>query len=438
MQRRGELALLILLGLYFFVFGNWVLSLTSPDEGRNAYAALHMLQTGDFIVPYYNCHYRFAKPPLLYWLTALSFKIFGVNEFAARLPSGLAAIGTSLVVYKLTKDFINPKKAFIGASVFLLLIHTWVESRALVPEMVLVFFSTLGVYLFLKGKTLWGWASLALAFLTKGPVGVGLPLLVYLFWKLAELRDLRKTLKGFLRIFDPKGVLLFLVLGFWWYGVMIYRFGWSYFYDFFIWENLGRLTGKLSEHNYPFWYYVPVLLVSVLLFVPAMVKHFRKLFGRITPEGAWFFTVFTFYSLAKSKLHHYILFSYGGLSLLLSRVLSFDYLKIAYPIGGFLLLGLLYFAHLYEEQRFTPKAVKLLREIKPKHLYFYGVENSALVFYLNRCIPFLENPQRVKKGSYVITTEGDLKDFRVPYEVLIKGREFNRMEVLIRIEKETP
>ena len=74
-----EILLLTLLGIYFFIFGNWFLAITSPDEGKNAYAALHMLTTGDWIVPYYNCQYRFEKPPLLYWLTALSFKLFGVN-----------------------------------------------------------------------------------------------------------------------------------------------------------------------------------------------------------------------------------------------------------------------------------------------------------------------------------------------------------------------
>jgi len=432
MTKTGrEILLLTLLGFFFSIFGNWFLSLTSPDEGRNAYAALHMLKTGNFLVPYYNCHYRFAKPPLLYWLTALSFSIFGINEFAARLVSGLSAIGTSIVIYFFVRDFISKEKAFIGASIFVLLIHSWFEARALVPEMVLTFFSTLGVYLFLKGKTTLGWLSLALAFLSKGPVGVFLPLAVVFVWKLLELENIKDAFKWFLKLFTLKGTVLFLVVGFWWYGAMLYLFGWNYFYDFFIWENLSRFTGRLSEHNYPVWYYLPVLAISTLLFWPALIKAFKRFKENLPPFG-WFFTVFGFYTVAKSKLHHYILFSYPGLSAFLSTFVSFRYIKFAY-LGGFILLStLLWFARQYELQRFTPKAVEVLKREKPQYLYFYGVENSALVFYLYRCIPFLKDPKEAPKDAWIITDRDGLKAFN-RYEVVVKGKEFKGEEYLIRL-----
>ncbi|NPB05519.1 MAG: glycosyltransferase family 39 protein [Aquificae bacterium] len=424
-----DLFLLTLSGLYFFVFGNWILSLTSPDEGRNAYAALHMLETGNFLVPYYNCEYRFAKPPLLYWLTALSFSLFGVNEFAARLVSGLAALGTALLVYLLVRDFVSRERALTGALVFTLLVHTWFEARALVPEMLLVFFSTLGVYLFLKGRKVWGWAALGLAFLTKGPVGVGLPLLVLFFWKLAQLRRPKETLLWTLRLLDPKGILVFLLVGFWWYAAMLHHFGWEYFYRFFVWENLGRLTGKLSEHNYPLWYYLPFLLLSTVLFWPVLYGAVRKVKENL-PPFAWFTAVFAFYTLARSKLHHYLLFSYPGLAAFLAPFVGRGYLRAAALSGVLLLALLLLGAKAYEEQRFTPKAVSVLKEEKPERLYFYRVENSALVFYLYRCIPFLERPSEAEPGSWIVTDEKGLRAFK-NYEVVVKGREFEGEQFLI-------
>ena len=430
-----EILLLTILGFYFFVFGNWFLALTSPDEGKNAYAALHMLTSGDWVIPYYNCHYRFEKPPLLYWLVALSFKVFGVNEFAARLPSGLAALGTTLTTYFLVRDFLSPKKAFMGASVFILLIHTWVESRAVVPEMVLTFFSTLGVYLFLKEKPLWGWLSLALAFLAKGPVGVLLPLAVVFIFKLLREGNFFQTLRWFLKnTFHPLGIVLFLIVGGSWYILVFYKVGWEFFYKFFILENIDRFTGRLGHHLYPWWYYLPVLAAATLLFWPLILLRFKKLFSKgVAPFGGWFLFVFLFYSASKGKLHHYLLFSYPALSGVFANALTGRYLKIAYPLGFVLLSTLLGFAYYYNLERFTPKAVQYLKRENPKHLYFYGVENSAIVFYLNRCIPHLKDPNGAPKGSYLITSKGDLKNIKVPYEVVVKGKEPKREEYLIRL-----
>ena len=431
-KERKELFLLTLFGFFFFIFGNWVLAITSPDEGKNAYAALRMLTSGDWLLPYYNCHYRFEKPPLLYWLMAISFKLFGVNEFAARLPSGLAALGTALTTYLLVRDFLSPKRAFLGASVFILLLHTWIESRAAVPEMVLTFFSTLGVYLFLKDKPILGWIALALAFLAKGPVGVVLPLGVVFLFNLLRGLGFKETLKGFLRLFHPLGLVLFLLLGGFWYFLVLYKVGWEFFYKFFILENIARFTGKLHRHLYPFWYYLPVVLISSLLFWPTLFWNFKRFFSKETaPFGGWFLSVFLFYSASKGKLHHYMLFSYPALAAVISASLGKVYIRRAYSVGFLLLFTLLGLAYYYNSQRFVPKAVALLREVQPKEVYFYGIEDSAMVFYLNRCIPKIEDPSKAPKGSYVITSEGDLKGIKVPYKVLVEGREFKRKEVLI-------
>jgi len=432
-----EILTLTFIGFFFFIFGSWFFSITSPDEGKNAYAALHMLTSGDWVTPYYNCQYRFEKPPLLYWLVAFSFKLFGVNEFAARLPSGLAALGTTITTYLLVRDFLSPKRALIGASIFMLLIHTWVESRAVVPEMVLVFFSTLGVYLFLKNRTVLGWLALALAFLAKGPVGVFLPLAVVFIFKLFKGENFFRVLLRFLKAtFHPLGLVLFFLVGGSWYLLVLHKVGWEFFYKFFILENIARFTGKLHKHIYPFWYYLPVLAISTLLFWPALIFRFKGIFKKEhLPFGGWFLLVFIFYSLSKGKLHHYILFSYPGLAGLLANLPDRNYLKKTYAVGFLLLSLLLFSVHIYNRERFTPKAVDYLKKVKVKKLYFYGIENSAIVFYLNRCIEHLKNPESATEGTLVITSEGDLKNFKRPYKVLVEGREFKRKEFLIQIKE---
>ncbi len=409
-------AYILLSSFIFFIFGNWILSLTSLDEGRNFYATLHMLNTGNFIIPEYNCSPRFEKPPLLYWIGSFFSLIFGASEFSARLVSGVSATLTALLVYLFSKEFLTKEKAFFSALVFTLLIHNWIESRAYVPEFTLVFFSTLSLYLLIKEKFTLAWLSSAFAFLTKGPVGL-LPFLIYLIWRRS------------LRFIEPKGVFLFLIVGFSWYFLMIYLYGWNYFFKFFIYENIYRFTGKYEIHPMPFYFYPVVILLSSALFMPLIPRVIKNYDKKLNFFIIWFSVVVLFYSLSKNKLHHYILFSYPPLAIILGNYTTENYLKKAYRAGlilfSFLLLGVGY----YESLRFVPKAVEYLKNKNPKHLYFYKHENSAVVAYLYRCIP---ERDRFSKGDYVITKEKYLRYLK-NYEILLKGVEFEGKEVLIRI-----
>lgn len=98
-------------GLFFFIFGNWFLGLTSLDEGRNASAVLNMLSSKDFLVPYYNCQVRFEKPLVLYYFGLVFAKPFGLNEFSLRLVSGLSAFGAGIFTYLMAKLFFDRETA---------------------------------------------------------------------------------------------------------------------------------------------------------------------------------------------------------------------------------------------------------------------------------------------------------------------------------------
>ncbi len=402
-----------LFSLYFFIFGNWVLSITSLDEGRNLDATLRMLESGDFLIPRYNCDYRFEKPPLLYWLTSVSFLVFGVNEFSARLVSGLSALVLSFTTYKIVREFFNPEKALYSALILSTFLHLWIEARAAVPEMLLTANMGLALYFFLRERFSLGWIFTGLAFLTKGPVGVLLPTAVYLLWK-------RKF--DFLK---PKGILLFILIGFSWYGLMLLNFGYDYFYKFFIYENIMRFTGAKSLHPMPLYFYPLVLLASSIFYIPLLFK-IPKLKGTF-PLFLWLGFVLIFFSLSQNKLHHYILFAYPPLAILLSLAVGKNYLKYALLSASFILFVAYLYAPQIERERFVPQAVRFLNS-EAKKVYFFRYENSAVVFYTRRCI---ESKENFSEGELIITKRENLKLLK-GYRIILCGREFEGEVCLIK------
>jgi len=142
----------------------------------------------------------------------------------------------------------------------------------------------------------------------------------------------------------------------------------------------------------------------------------------------WFAFVFLFYSISKEKLHHYVLFAYPPLALIFAAHISKGYLKTVLAVGSILLVALLTGAYLYEQERFTPKAVAYLKRENPKRLLFFRDENSALVFYLYRCIPEESNPRKIPEGAFVITKEKykRLLTEGGNFRKILEGREFGK------------
>src|SRR5574341_942041 len=97
-------ALLALSGLLFFI-GLGSMGLTDRDEGRNAEAGREMFETGDWLSPTFNYEPRFAKPALVYWLMSISYSLFGVDEFSARLPSAIFGLGSIVLQYLFVSRF---------------------------------------------------------------------------------------------------------------------------------------------------------------------------------------------------------------------------------------------------------------------------------------------------------------------------------------------
>ncbi|MEN3039883.1 MAG: glycosyltransferase family 39 protein, partial [Candidatus Kryptonium sp.] len=141
----------------------------------------------------------------------------------------------------------------------------------------------------------------------------------------------------------------------------------------------------------------------------------------------WFLFVLVFFSLASTKLHHYILFSYPAIAILLAHVCSEEYLRKVLILSVSTLLLILALLYLYEGKRFTPRASTIVRDYEGE-VYFYKAEDSALVFYSGRCITNLESPEKAK--GLVITREKHQGEFSLCQTVL-KGKEFDGVYLLL-------
>ncbi|MGH7167138.1 MAG: ArnT family glycosyltransferase, partial [Nitrospiraceae bacterium] len=233
MNNRSHPVILLSLAALLFFLGLGALGLTDRDEGSNAEAAREMVETGDWITPTLNYEPRFAKPAFVYWLMSGAYRLVGVSEFAARLPSALFGVALILLQYLFLTRMRGPVLGLLGALMLLLNIGMVSIGRLALTDSVLIFFTTLALFSFWLGLHLEGRArhffwlfylGMALATLTKGPVGVAVPLLAVVPY----LTVTRRWGQFWQRGFPLSGALLFLLLALPWYAAMFTLHGSRY------------------------------------------------------------------------------------------------------------------------------------------------------------------------------------------------------------------
>jgi len=181
---RDLVMLAVVFGNAFFLLLGRV-GLIEPDEGRYAEIPREMLEKGDFITPTLNYVKYFEKPPLHYWLTALSFKSFGLNEFAARFTGTLAGLLCVLLVYHTGRKLFGRREGLFSALILGTSTGFVAQSRINLTDMTLTFWLSAALCCFIiaaddneehKGRY-YGLFYLfsALAVLTKGLIGLVLP-----------------------------------------------------------------------------------------------------------------------------------------------------------------------------------------------------------------------------------------------------------------------
>ena len=335
---RFVFALVLLLGAVLFFSNLWIGDL-GLDSAAYATISRSMLRTGDWLVPHYEHCPEYAdcwlQPPLFYWLTASSFRVFGVSEFAARFPVALLGLGTILLVYALgLRAGGSPRTAFFAAFV-LLTTQPFLElGRKCQIDVPLAFFAAMSVLFFILGRGEKGrpvfdalsGAAFGLALLTKGVPALALLVLFVLYAALT--RDWK--------FFLPRRIGAFLlaaglILAVW--IVPLARAGKldSFLHGYFvdqIWGNFSGAAGPAAAPSWGarlggflwylgalakrYWPWFPFLLVAAVFAVRDRKTRPRPLLFLL-----WVLIVIAGFSAGSTKFYRYLAPAYPGAAALI-------------------------------------------------------------------------------------------------------------------------
>jgi len=331
-RRTLFLFFLCLFLLYFSDLGT--IPLLEPDEGRYAEIPREMIASGDFVTPHLNGVVYLEKPPLYYWGTALSLRVFGETEFGARAFAAAISFAGLLLTFWMGTALADRRTGLYSAIVLATSLYYYVVGRLNTLDMTLAVALILAIfpaYLYLSGKRdsrrwlLLSYGSAGLAFLIKGLVGIVFPGAILLMWLLftRRYRDIR-------RAFSPAGILLFLAVALPWI-VLVQRKNPDFLWFFFVHEQFLRYTTTIHHHVEPFWFFLPVVVAGFLPWIGFLRRAIRAVRSAEEPflsrDDAvflltWVFFVLLFFSFSHSKLVTYVAPIVPPLAVLLGRALS--------------------------------------------------------------------------------------------------------------------
>jgi 4-amino-4-deoxy-L-arabinose transferase-like glycosyltransferase len=330
------------------------------DEAFYAQSGREMVEQGDWITPHYNYEYRFQKPVFFYWLVAGAYVVAGVGETAARFPSALAGLALALMTWAVGRRWVSPAAGVVAGAIVATSFGYFTIAHASLPDLPLAAFITLATWaLFEAGapatdpaastggtaaaapddRTRRRWvllAGLAIGFgmLTKGPVALVLPALVYLVARLVMADGLLPSARGWfgLRWIDVAlGALVLLAVALPWFLAMADVHGVAYLRRFFVGENLERFATERYNGRRPLWFYAPIIFGGLapwsslmVLWIPSLGRVLRGV-RRLT-ELEWRLILWTavpvlFYTLSVGQQPRYILPVLPPLAVLVARTL---------------------------------------------------------------------------------------------------------------------
>ena len=310
---------------FFWQLGD--LPLYDLDEGAFSEATREMLESGNFVTPHKDGEPRYDKPVMIYWLQAASVKVFGLNEFALRLPSALAATLWVLALHRFTRKRLDTESGYAASLVMVNALMVSVIARAATADAVLNLLLALTLFEIYRyyeapsrGPLLRVYLWMGLGFLTKGPVAVFFPLVVSLVFFVSQ-RQFRAWLAA---AFHWPGWLLFLGVALPWYLAIYLDTGPDFFQSFFLRHNLGRFEGAMHGHGGFPGYYLVVLPLIVLPFtgwllslVPRVRQSLAEPLDRYL--WLWFLVVLLFFSFSNTQLPHYVLYGTTPLFVLMAK-----------------------------------------------------------------------------------------------------------------------
>lgn len=310
--------ILFLIPLLLYVVTLPFAPLMEPDEGRYSAIPSAMNATCDYVTPRLKKAVYFEKPPLAYWATAITFRIFGENEFSSRLFAALCAWGCIILTYRMGMFFHDTRTGLYAGAVLTTFLYHAAIGRINILDMPLAFFVCMAIwsgFRYLasterrKIRLYLLYTFSALAFLTKGLIGIVFPFGVVVVWLIVSHRW-RETFT----LFSPLGILLFAAIAMPWL-ILVQKANPDFVRFFFIQEHLLRYATRMHNRYQPFYFYLPIIMVGTLpwcAFLPEVLRGIRRNAGIIFSNVekrfllVWICLILTFFSISSSKLIPYI------------------------------------------------------------------------------------------------------------------------------------
>ena len=322
--RRGATAVLILAILVLTFVPLALRPLFNLNEGLYAEAAREML-THNPMIPRLDGMPYLEKPPILYWLIMLSYKIFGIGKFAARLPSALAALGTLVVVTRFARARL--REPLWPTVILFSSIGFYMMSQLAMFDMTFTLFHTitlLAFYAYIEhpekpSRLMLAAAASALACLTKGLIGIVLPGLIVIVFLALERRTIRW--RPFLAAWG-----VFFVIALPWHIWMVLHVP-GFFDRYIIQEHFDRFLGTLKPMDYrrpPFYYNFEHMLLGIFPWTPFFLEALmrRRPYDRLDRFLLiWAATYVIFFTLSKTSSSYYTLPAMPALALFLGRAM---------------------------------------------------------------------------------------------------------------------
>jgi len=333
-ERWTYLALSVFLAVLWFATLS-LRPLFNPDEGRYAEIAREMMAGGDWVIPHLNGLAYIEKPPLQYWATALSLRVFGQSEFAVRFYTACCALATLLTVWFLASRLWSVVAAWRAAVMLSSMMLFLVMGQLLTLDMGLTLYLTMALAGFLLAQTgqrpselgwmLLAWVATALGVLSKGLVAAAIPAAVLVSYS-AWARDF----SPWRRLHIAWGLPLFLAITVPWHWLAALRLA-DFAQFFFVHEHWARYLTPSANREEAWWYFGVVLVLGsapwTLSVLRVMVLGWQRRrdaplreFNPALFLWIWAWFVCLFFSLSESKLIPYILPALPALALLIASL----------------------------------------------------------------------------------------------------------------------
>src|SRR5687768_7824714 len=316
-SRETLLAALLVAAVVPYFLNLGVSSIWDANEAFYAQTPREMIEAGDYVTPSFNFQLRMNKPVLSYWNVAASYHLFGISEWSERLPIAIGAVAIIASAFGLGRLLGGTFAGLLAALVLATSPRLVLLARRIIIDVHITMWTGLVLLCFALAETRpqrrrWYlclmYVAAGFGVLTKGPVAVFLPAVVFFIYLASQkrLRDLRHMML-------PTGAIISLAIVVPWYYLLYREHGWEYIGSFIFGENLGRYADAVGEQSRGLLFYIPVMLADLFpwsLMIPIALwwtirggqqDRLRRLLV------VWIAAIVVFFSLSSTKEDLYIL-----------------------------------------------------------------------------------------------------------------------------------